>query len=61
VNILTVEALVSDLHPGAERTDRRKIFDSKTDRLRRCRKATIAKPLPRTPLTLCHNSSAGER
>jgi hypothetical protein len=52
MDFIAVEALVSDLHPRAERTDCRKIFHRETDGLRCCGKATIAELLPWTALTL---------
>ena len=61
MDFLAVEALVSNLHPRAERTDCRKIFHGETDGLRGGGEATIVQPLPRTTLTLAVNGSAGEQ
>ena len=41
-DVIAAKTLVSDLHPGAERTHRRKIFDRKADGFRGRGKATIA-------------------
>jgi hypothetical protein len=46
-DVVAAETLVSDLHPGAERTHRRKIFDRKADGFCGRGKATIAQRLPR--------------
>jgi len=60
MDFIALEALASDLHPRTKRTDGRRIFHGEPDGLRCCSEATIAEPLPRTGLTFCGNSSAGE-
>ena len=42
LNVVAIEAFVTDLHPGAQRAHGRKLLDDKPDRLRCCREATIA-------------------
>jgi hypothetical protein len=41
LNVVAIEALVTDLHPGAQRAHGRKFLDSEPDRLRCGRKAAI--------------------
>ena len=41
LNVVAVEALVTDLHPSAQRAHGRKFLDGEPDRLRCRRKATI--------------------
>src|SRR5262249_32165291 len=41
LNVVAVEALVTDLHPGVQRAHGRKFLDSEPDRLRCGRKAAI--------------------
>ena len=52
MDFLTVEALLSDQHPRAERAHRGEIFHCETNGLRCSGEATIAEPLPRTTLAL---------
>lgn len=54
MDILTVEAVVSDLHPCAESANSGKVFDREANGLRGRGEATIAKLLPRTALALSH-------
>ena len=41
LNVVAIEALVTDLHPGAQRAHARKFLDGEPDRLRCGRKAAI--------------------
>src|SRR6185436_1119700 len=54
LNGVPVEPFVADLHPGAQRTHRGKIFDREADGFCRGGKAPIAQRLPRTALALGH-------
>src|SRR6185312_14600415 len=56
---VAVEALVADLHPGAQRTHRGKVFDCEANRLCRGREAPIAQRLPRAALALGHEQFGG--
>jgi hypothetical protein len=58
LNVVAIEAFVTDLHPGAQRAHGRKFLDGEPDRLRRGRKAAITQRLPCPPLRLAMNSSA---
>ena len=42
LNVVAIEAFITDLHPGPQRAHGRKFLDREPDRLRCCRKATIA-------------------
>src|SRR5439155_4919673 len=54
LDVVTVETLVADLHPGAERADRGKILDCESDRLRGGGEAAITERLARTALAFGH-------
>jgi len=54
LNVVAIEALITDLHPGAKRAHGWKLLDGKPDRLRCGRKATIAQRLSRPALPLAH-------
>jgi hypothetical protein len=54
LNVVAIEALVADLHPGAQRAYSRQLLDGEPDRLRCGRKAAIAQPLSWAALALCH-------
>src|SRR5215472_2062081 len=54
LNGVAIEALVADLHPGAQRAYSRQLLDGEPDRLRCGRKAAIAQPLSWAALALCH-------
>jgi hypothetical protein len=41
-NVVAIEAFITDLHPGPERTHGRKFLDGEADRLRCGRKARIS-------------------
>jgi len=41
LNVVAIEALVTDLHPGTQRAHRRKFLDRESDRLRCGRKPAI--------------------
>ena len=45
LNVVAIEALVTDLHPGTQRAHGRKFLDSEPDRLRCGRKTAIAQRL----------------
>src|SRR2546421_450429 len=60
LNVIAIEALVTDLHPGAERAHGRKLLNGKPDRLRRSGKATIAQRLSRPALAPSHEQLGGE-
>ena len=59
LNVVGIEAFVTDLHPGAQRAHGRKFLDSEPDRLRCGRKATIAQQLSRPTLALAHEQLGG--
>jgi hypothetical protein len=52
-DVIAVVTCISELHPRAEGTDGRKIFDDEADGLGRRGKATMTKPRPRTALAPC--------
>ena len=54
LDIFLIEALVSDLHPGAECSNCRKIFNHEADRLGSRRKTTADKPRTRRTFALSH-------
>src|SRR5712664_3934918 len=54
LNVVTIEALVTDLHPGTQRAHGRKFLDGEPDRLRCGRKAAIAQRLACPALALAH-------
>src|SRR5262249_60955061 len=56
---VAIEALVADLHPGAQR-DGRQLLDGEPDRLRCRRKAAIAQRLSWPALALCHEQLGGD-
>src|SRR5262245_48181696 len=58
LNVVAIEALVTDLHPGTQRAHGRKFLDGEPDRLRR--KAAIAQPLSWPALALCHEQLGGD-
>src|SRR6516164_5913953 len=59
LNVVAVEALVTGLHPGAQRAHGRKFLDSEPDRLRCGRKAAIAQRLSCPGLALAHEQLGG--
>src|SRR5262245_65471150 len=59
LNVVAIEALVTDLHPGSQCAHGRKLLDGEPDRLRRGRKAAIAQRLSRAALALCHEQLGG--
>src|SRR5262249_58871220 len=59
LNVVAIEALVADLHPGAQR-DGRQLLDGEPDRLRCRRKAAIAQRLSWPTLALWHEQLGGE-
>src|SRR5262249_16948553 len=59
LNVVAVEALVTGLHPGAQRAHGRKFLDSEPDRLRCGRKAAIAQRLSCPALALAHEQLGG--
>jgi hypothetical protein len=61
MDFFAVEALISDLHPRAECTDCRKVFQSETGGLHCCGEATTVDALRGPPLRIEVNSSAGEQ
>src|SRR5262249_61534762 len=60
LNVVAIEALVADLHPGAQRAYGRQLLDGKPDRLRCGRKAAIAQPLSWATLALCNEQLGGD-
>src|SRR5262245_56867539 len=58
LNVVAIEALVADLHPGAQR-DGRQLLDGEPDRLRCGRKAAIAQRLSWPALALCNEQLGG--
>src|SRR5262249_41638373 len=54
LDVVAIEALVTDLHPGTQRAHGRKFLDSEPDRLRCGRKAAIAQRLSCPALALTH-------
>jgi len=52
MDFIAVIAVVTDQHPRAERAHGGEFFDCETNGFRCCGETTIAKPLPRTTLTL---------
>src|SRR6516164_6514523 len=60
LNVVAIEALVTDLHPGAQRAHGRKLLDGKPNRLRRGGKAAIAQRLSRPALALAHEQLGGD-
>ena len=56
LNVVAIEALVTDLHPGTQRAHGRKFLDGEPDRLRCGRKAAIAQ-LSWLALALAHEQS----
>src|SRR5262252_273391 len=59
LNVVAIEALVTDLHPGTQRAHGRKFLDGELDRLRCGRKAAIAQRLSRPALALAHEQLGG--
>src|SRR2546422_10305774 len=59
LNVVAIEAFVTDLHPGAQRAHGGKFLDGEPDRLRCGRKAAIAQPLSWPALALCHEQLGG--
>src|SRR5262250_4033207 len=59
LNVVAIEALVADLHPGAQRAYGRQLLDGKPDRLRCGHKAAIAQPLSWATLALCNEQLGG--
>src|SRR5215471_5534914 len=59
LNVVAIEAFVTDLHPGAQRAHGRKLLDGKPDRLRCGRKAAIAQRLSTPALALSHEQLSG--
>jgi len=59
LNVVGIEAFVTDLHPGAPRAHGRKFLDGEPNRLRCGRKATIAQRLSRPALALAHEQLGG--
>ena len=61
LNVVAIEALVADLHPGAQRAYGRQLLDGKPDRLRCGHKAAIAQPLSlETPIGDEEDSHLGD-
>jgi len=58
LNVVAIEALVTDLHPGTQRAHGRKFLDGEPDRLGCGRKAAIAQLLSPT-LALAHEQFGG--
>jgi len=54
MDVFPIETLVSDLHPSAERSKCRKIFNREPDCLSGRRKATTYESRTRSTLALCH-------
>src|SRR5215472_2406363 len=59
LNVIAIEALVTDLHPGSQCAHGRKLLDGEQDRLRCRRKAAIAQRLSWAALALCHEQLGG--
>src|SRR5262249_43996836 len=59
LNVVAIEALVADLHPGAQRAYGRQLLDGEPNRLRCGRKAAIAQRLSWAALALCHEQLGG--
>src|SRR6516162_1910615 len=59
LNVVAIEALVTDLHPGTQRTHGRKFLDGEPDRLRCGHKAAIAQRLSWPALALAHEQLSG--
>src|SRR5262245_65573165 len=59
LNVVAIEALVTDLHPGPQCAHGRKLLDGEQDRLRCGRKAAIAQRLSWAALALCHEQLGG--
>jgi hypothetical protein len=59
LDVVAIEALVTDLHPGTQRAHGRKFLDSEPDRLRCGRKAAIAQRLSCPALALAHEQLGG--
>src|SRR5262249_26079007 len=59
LNVVAIEALVTDLHPGSQCAHGRKLLDGEQDRLRCGRKAAIAQRLSWPALTLGHEQLGG--
>src|SRR6516162_1450843 len=59
LDVVAIEALVTDLHPGTQRAHGRKLLDSEPDRLRCGRKAAIAQRLSCPALALAHEQLGG--
>src|SRR5262249_37677990 len=59
LNVVAIEAFVTDLHPGAQRADGREFLDGEPNRLRCSRKAAIAQRLSRPALALSHEQLSG--
>src|SRR6516164_1370747 len=59
LNVVAIEAFVTDLHPGAQRAHGRKLLDGKPDRLRCGRKAAIAQRLSRPAFALSREQLSG--
>src|SRR5262249_3122348 len=60
LDVVAIEALVTDLHPGTQRAHGRKFLDSEPDRLRCGRKAAIAQRLSCPALALAHEQLGGD-
>ena len=58
LNVVAIEALVTDLHPGTQRAHGWKLLDGEPDRLRCGRKAAIAR-LSWPALALAHEQLSG--
>src|SRR5262249_32360877 len=59
LNVVAIEAFVTDLHPGAQRGHGRKLLDGEPDRLRCGRKAAILQRLSGSALALSHEQLGG--
>src|SRR5262245_33475628 len=59
LNVVAIEALVTDLHPGTQRVHGRKFLDGEPDRLRCGRKTAITKRLSSPALALAHEQFGG--
>src|SRR5262249_59379917 len=60
LNVVAIEALVTDLHPGTQRAHGRKFLDGEPDRLRCGRKAAKAQRLSCPALALAHEQLGGD-
>src|SRR5215831_7442802 len=59
LNVVAIEAFVTDLHPGAQRAHGRKLLDGEPDGLRCGRETAIAQRLSWPALALSHEQLGG--